>query len=145
MGESGTILHYDGDHWASMASGTNLGLNAVWGTSFSDVYSAGEMATILHFNGKEWLNIGSFGTREAFMDIWGSSGENVFFVGEYGSIQRYDSVQWTLMTEPGALYNSVTDLKFHKRNTDVVYASTLRAGIYVSPDQSKKLAQPGGA
>jgi len=137
VGENGTILHFDKDHWTSMASGTDLGLNTVWGTSSGDVYSAGEMATVLHFNGKEWLNSASFGTREAFMGVWGSSSENVFFVGEFGAIQRYDSVQWTSLREPGAKYNSVTDLKFHRLNTDVVYASTLGAGVYISPNQAR--------
>jgi len=137
VGENGTILHFDKDHWASMASGTDLGLNTVWGTSSGDVYSAGEMATVLHFNGKEWLNSASFGTREALMGVWGSSSENVFFVGEFGAIQRYDSVQWTSLREPGAKYNSVTDLKFHRLNTNVVYASTLSAGVYISPNQAR--------
>jgi hypothetical protein len=41
------------------------------------------------------------------------------------------------MREPGAKYNSVTDLKFHRLNTDVVYASTLNTGVYISPNQGR--------
>jgi hypothetical protein len=122
----------------SMDSGTSLGLNAVWGSSFSDVYSVGERASVFHFNGKEWTNIGAFGTKEWLQDIWGSAGNEIMVVGEKGSILRYNDFTWTLSREPGAKGNAVTDLKFHRQNADIVYASTLDAGIYISPNQARK-------
>jgi hypothetical protein len=42
VGSQGTILHYDGSTWSTMASGTtSWELTAVWGASASDVYSVG--------------------------------------------------------------------------------------------------------
>jgi photosystem II stability/assembly factor-like uncharacterized protein len=38
---------------------------------------------------------------------------------------------------PEVAWNAVTDLAFHRLNTDVVYASTNGAGIYISPNQAK--------
>ena len=138
VGNNGKILHHDGATWITMNSGTSLGLNAVWGTSSSDVFAAGEMASVFHFNGSGWSKIGAFGTREWLQDIWGVSGNEVFIVGEFGSIRRYNGFAWTLMQEPGARGNAVTDLEFHRENPDIVYASTLDAGIYLSPNQGEK-------
>ena len=138
VGADGTILHYDGNGWTPMVSGTTMGLNSVWGDSPTDVYAVGEMASVFHFNGKEWFNIGAFGTKEWLQDIWGTSGTDVFVVGEFGSIRRYNGLQWTLNREPGAKGNAVTDLKFHRQNADIVYATTLDAGIYISPNQARK-------
>jgi photosystem II stability/assembly factor-like uncharacterized protein len=137
VGNKGKILHYDGAAWVAMNSGTSLGLNAVWGTSSSDVFAAGEMASVFHFNGSGWSNVGAFGTREWLQDIWGISGSDVLVVGERGSIRRYDVIEWVLMQEPGARENAVTDLEFHRENPDIVYASTLNAGIYISPNLAR--------
>jgi len=35
-----------------------------------------------------------------------------------------------------AAWNAVTDLAFHRQNTNVVYASTLEAGVYISPNRA---------
>ena len=32
VGQLGGILHYDGDSWSKMASGTSIGLSGIWGT-----------------------------------------------------------------------------------------------------------------
>jgi photosystem II stability/assembly factor-like uncharacterized protein len=35
-------------------------------------------------------------------------------------------------------WNAVTDLEFHRLNKNILYASTNRAGVYISPDQARK-------
>src|SRR5947208_8668265 len=42
VGESGTILHYDGVGWIKQASGTTARLRDVWGTGPTNVYVAGD-------------------------------------------------------------------------------------------------------
>ena len=37
----------------------------------------------------------------------------------------------------GSAWNAVTDLEFQQQNTSVVYASTSRQGVYISPNQAK--------
>lgn len=37
----------------------------------------------------------------------------------------------------GSNWNSVTDLEFQRQNTSVVYASTNRQGVYISPNQAR--------
>jgi len=47
VGDGGTILHYDGNSWSTMTSGTTVVLNGVWGTSSGDVHVVGVYGTIL--------------------------------------------------------------------------------------------------
>jgi hypothetical protein len=53
VGNGGTIVHYDGQQWSTVASGTTEDLTSVWGTSSSDVWAAG-YSTILHYAGSSW-------------------------------------------------------------------------------------------
>ena len=41
VGGNGTILHYDGNSWSQMESGTNRHLTDVWGFGANDVYAVG--------------------------------------------------------------------------------------------------------
>src|SRR5215831_18736214 len=51
VGDSGTILHWDGSAWSSVSSGTTNALRAVWGSGASDVWAVGDFGTILHWDG----------------------------------------------------------------------------------------------
>ena len=51
VGDSGTILHYDGSVWSRQSSGTTANLRGVWGNSATDVIAVGDSGTILRFNG----------------------------------------------------------------------------------------------
>jgi hypothetical protein len=51
VGQSGTILHYDGTVWSAMTSGTTDELYGVWGSTSSDIYAVGRFGTILHYDG----------------------------------------------------------------------------------------------
>ena len=52
VGDSGTILHYNGSSWSEMDCPTSKSLYGVWGSSGSDVFAVGEGGTILHYSGK---------------------------------------------------------------------------------------------
>ena len=59
VGDSGTILHYDGSTWSSMISGTDYRLDDIWGSSPSDVFAVGfsqstTIGIILHYDGFNW-------------------------------------------------------------------------------------------
>jgi hypothetical protein len=51
VGDSGTILHYVGNSWSAMPSGTLSLLTDVWGSSATDVFAVGQGGTILHYSG----------------------------------------------------------------------------------------------
>ncbi len=49
VGDSGTILHWDGSSWSTSTSHTTVNLHAVWGTDGNNIYAVGDMGTILHY------------------------------------------------------------------------------------------------
>ena len=49
VGDNGTILHSNGGNvWEAQTSGTNVALQAVWGSATGDVYAAGP-GIMLHY------------------------------------------------------------------------------------------------
>ena len=50
VGTSGNILHFDGQSWQSVNSGTSESLYAVWGDGAGRVFAVGGHGTILHGN-----------------------------------------------------------------------------------------------
>jgi len=57
VGESGTILHYDGSSWTSMESGTTDTLRDVCGSAADDVFAVGDYGTIVHYDGQKWTTM----------------------------------------------------------------------------------------
>jgi hypothetical protein len=63
VGNKGTILHYDGTSWSSMASDTTANLESIWGTSNSSIYAVGwsyddtYTGHILRYNGASWSTL----------------------------------------------------------------------------------------
>ena len=87
VGNSGTILFYDGSAWSVMTSGTSNNLRAVWGRSATDVYAGGWMGTLLHYDGTSWSPVDAgFGSTPIY-SIWGTASET-FVGGMYGKLAR---------------------------------------------------------
>jgi hypothetical protein len=98
VGESGTIVHYDGSNWSTMSSGTTEHLYGVWCNSGSDVFVVGAGGTILHYDGITWTAMTSGTTTAYFSDVWGSSGSDVFAVGSSGTVLHYNGTAWSSMS-----------------------------------------------
>ena len=96
VGESGTILHYDGTGWSEMSSGTGAWLEAVWGTSSSNVYAVGGSSAILHYDGGAWSAV-TRRTPEQLRGVWGTSSSNIYVVGLEGVILHFDGIVWEPM------------------------------------------------
>ena len=102
VGESGTILHYDGKIWEEMLSGTDELLCDIWGTSSSDVFAVSKSGAILHYDGSTW---GTMTTKPSSLRaIWGTSSSDIFAVGgrhfliwNHFEIWHYDGSVWSLM------------------------------------------------
>jgi phosphoribosylcarboxyaminoimidazole (NCAIR) mutase len=97
VGESGSIVHYDGTSWSAMTSGTMANLYGVWGTDSTNVFVVGQSGTVLRYDGTSWSAMTS-GTAADLYSIWGIDGNNIFAVGQSGSIVRYDGTSWSAMT-----------------------------------------------
>ena len=137
VGVNGTILHYDGNVWSPMDSGTAKWLNGVWGSSMTDVFVVGSLGTILHYDGKTWSDM-SQDTKDEYISVWGSSMRNAFVSGSYGSILNYNGSAWSFMRPEGSDDNAVVDMEFHNQNSNVLYAASFGAGVYLSPNQTEE-------
>ncbi len=95
------VLHYDGDSWSTMSSGTTATLSGVWGSSSSDVFAVGSYVgnygPIMHYDGTTWRKMSS-GGEVWLMDVWGSSSSDVFAVGSGGTIMHCDGSSWSKMS-----------------------------------------------
>lgn len=89
----GVIVHYDGVNWSVVSDEIEKPLNAVWGTSSSDVFAVGQEGLILHFDGTRWTRQES-GVTVNLGGVWGSAPDNVFAVGGAGTILHYDGRTW---------------------------------------------------
>lgn len=83
--------------WQPLASGTEAQLQALWGTSSSDVFAVGSGGTVLHYDGRSWTGMAS-GTTETLNGVWGASASDVFTVGDNGTIRRYGAGAWQPMS-----------------------------------------------
>ena len=54
VGDAGAILHFDGDHWASVLSGTGDSLVAIGGRGPGDAWAIGKNRTLLRLSGGAW-------------------------------------------------------------------------------------------
>ena len=97
VGYDGTIVHYDGETWSPMTSGTTARLYGVWGTSSTDVYVVGHDGTILHYDGEMWNSMTS-GTSSGLLAVWGTSSSEVYAVGANGTVLHFDGEIWSPMT-----------------------------------------------
>jgi len=110
VGYNGIILHYDGNTWKLMESGTKIWFSSVWGSSATDVFAAGSAAVVVpesscqniinpnggiyHYDGSNWTPMAG-APSNAGWGLWGSSATDVFAVG--GGIYHYNGIDWTCM------------------------------------------------
>ncbi len=107
-----TLLHFDGTNWLELQYYTvidlegrrrrplydffhPLALNAVWGSSASDVFAVGD-GTIIHYDGASWRSM-LLPESGRLNSVWGGSANFVYAVGDHIAL-LYDGFQWTHLT-----------------------------------------------
>ena len=93
VGNSGTILFYDGSGWTRMETGTTSDLRAVWGSSPTNVYAVGASGTILRYDGNAWRRMPAR-TDQDLTGVWGSSPEDIYATGARGTVLHCDGSDW---------------------------------------------------
>ena len=63
-------------------------LNAVWGSSSTNIYVGSGHGNIGYYDGSSWTGMKS-GAYEALHGFWGPSGTHVFAAGGHGMILRH--------------------------------------------------------
>ena len=85
VGNTGTVLKYDGSTWTKMVTNTYTYFKGIWGTSGTNLYAVGHPyfksdESIFHYDGKAWKKMPPAGVIYANA-VWGTSSSNVFVVG----------------------------------------------------------------
>lgn len=102
----GDVLLYDGS-WKRMFGNPDL-LEAVWGSSGSDVFAVGRRGRIVHSDGTTWTTQRSIPTSTTGVQassgswlagVWGASSSDVYAVGDHGQILHYDGHSWKTLRE----------------------------------------------
>lgn len=88
VGSGGTLLHFDGSTWQSIATDTRQSLLDIWGSGPQDIYVVGSGGLVLHFDGKTWARVET-GTRANLYGVHGRGPGDVFAVGEGGVVLHY--------------------------------------------------------
>lgn len=89
VGSGGTIIHYDGTHWAPMKSKITKSLQGIWGSSPHDVFAVGLGGSVLHYDGITWQAMDS-GTDADLAGVWGSGSDDIFAVSSTYASQPID-------------------------------------------------------
>src|SRR5262249_22898129 len=103
--------------WDAQVSGTTDDLNAIWGSSATDLYAVGNSGTLLHSTGNGiWTAQDSGLGFEDLAGVWGSSATDVYLVGGFGGVvHSTGNGMWTSVANPGNNWltaiagNSATD------------------------------------
>ena len=102
-GDEGTLLlsYFGGTGWLAFTPTdiTDSRLNALWGSSVTNVYAIGSLGTILSFNGTSWEDVSpSITTGIDLYSIWGSTGNDIYVGGQDGTMFHYDGTTWTAVS-----------------------------------------------
>jgi hypothetical protein len=92
VGNSGVILHFDGNAWRNQSSPVQTDLFAIWGND-TDIYIVGANGVILKREYQSWIKMIS-GTENDLLDIWGITESDLVAVGKKGTILRNTSGSW---------------------------------------------------
>ncbi len=136
-GMDDTILRYDGSTWSAIYTGSaGIELGRIWGADADNIHVAARgNGRLLHYDGKTWSESTIPGARDTW-GLWGGDSDTIFVSDDYSGLYMHDGTQWTTLREPGTANRSVTDLAVHRTDSRVIYASTIQAGVFVSPNQA---------
>lgn len=93
--------------WEQGPTLTDSQLDAVWGTSASDVWIVGHKALAFHYDGQDWKKVSTGATGTIFA-IWGSSPDRYWAGDIDGQLHLWDGSTWT------------ADPWFAANNTDII-------------------------
>ena len=104
VGDKGVIVHYDGQKWTKMESGTDLTLRDVWGFSSTDVYCVGAdffggQGIVLRYDGKQWrpVQVDPMNSFRRF-GVWGIADNHIYVVGDFA--YRFNGQKWRRIDVP---------------------------------------------
>ena len=140
VGEESTILHYDGETWAHVASPEPATwLRTVWASSPNDVFAAGQHGTALHYDGSAWTNLDT-GTDAWIRALSGTGADDVYAATD-DEILHFDGTAWSLSSTKGARSVWASDAMnaFAVTQGDLVrYDGTTWSNVHTAPYSSQQ-------
>jgi photosystem II stability/assembly factor-like uncharacterized protein len=133
-GDDGVILHYGGSAWSPMQSNSSSDIKGLWGGGADDIFAAGRDGSLLHYDGRQWEPV-DLDPLRPYNAIWGLAADRVYLADDLGGVWLYDGREITAIREQGSYDRSVTSLALHRDHPDILYAASMRAGVYISPNQ----------
>jgi photosystem II stability/assembly factor-like uncharacterized protein len=94
VGDSGTVLHIEGEQLICRQTPQKLRIHSLWGSSPKNVFAVCDSSTILHFDGNEWSVAHQGNVDTALLAITGFGPHDIFAVGDSGYALRYDGLMW---------------------------------------------------
>ena len=82
VGNTGTVVHYNGTTWATQDSETSRNLRGVWGSDNAHIWAVGASSAIQKYTGSWADQTRSDGRAETLNGVWGSSATDVWIVGD---------------------------------------------------------------
>lgn len=94
-----TFVHWEGNAWREVTSGTSNQLFSIWGsapsTSENAIWAVGEYGTDLKWQDGHWVSaIPASSAIENLLDAWGSGPNDIWAVGQ-GGIIHWNGIQWS--------------------------------------------------
>ena len=114
FGKMGLPIHWDGEIYYKYtpANSTHPGqptINAIWGTSSSNMYFVGNSGSIVHYDGVDFIEMES-GTDMKLRDVHGTSdAEHVFACGYDNSIATYGAVALEIVNNDVNILYEITE------------------------------------
>jgi len=93
-GDSGHILHWDGDDWTPVSSGTGSNLLALWGADADHVWAVGRGGTLLRWDGARWA-AEKVHTQADLYAVHGRADDDVWVAGGGGTLLHFDGRRWS--------------------------------------------------
>jgi len=107
VGDSGTLLRYNGTAWTAVPTGVTADLTGVWGANATTVFITTADGRVLRYNGSTVTVASGLQAPGALTAVWGTSATNVYAVGERGALYRFNGTSWARTRIPtrNALYD----------------------------------------
>ena len=97
VGNSGLLIHFDGDNWSTVDVGTTEDLNDIYFTDENNGFVVGSNGTFLTYDGSAWASIDT-DTTGNYNGVAFADADNGYIVGDDGFVLKYSSGTFT--TEP---------------------------------------------
>jgi hypothetical protein len=86
------ILHYDGDNWSQVSSGTVRDLISLWGTGPDEIVAVGgrDIGAIARWDGAQWTTT-DIGRLPGLNGVWVNQAGRAVVVGGMGTAAWFDT------------------------------------------------------